>query len=52
MGVNYRHSLIHKAAKPLVCLNKAIALLKGILQHSFPPEQTLSKQGVLLKYIE
>lgn len=36
MGVYYRHNLIHKAAKPLVCLNKANALLKGILQQSFP----------------
>lgn len=52
MGVYYRHNLIHKAAKPLMCLNKANALLKGILQQSFPPQQTLSKQGVLLKYIE
>lgn len=52
MGVNYRHNLIHKAAKPLVCLNEVIALLKVILQQSFPPEQTLSKQGVLLKSIE
>lgn len=52
MGVNYRHNLIHKAAKPLVCLNEAIALLKAILQQAFPPEQTLSRQGDLLKYIE